>query len=228
MHRNLCNDMHPGFMPGSITFGSAPDQDPDIKRDTAILDLVVRSHPYDRAPYLPPAPPRFLNADTYERPIVRFYRLEHAMAVATDEQSGPLESLPIPAYASAGAAGMDFRAAIYRPFTIYPGCAAKIPTGFNIAIPDGWEGQARGRSGLALKRRVALTHGVGTVDCDYRGEPFALLTNHGDKPFVINRGDRIMQMVFSRAPQLPAMEVFEDFSAETARGTGGYGSTGVS
>ena len=132
--------------------------------------------------------------------------------------------LPLPAYATQGAAGLDLCAACDAPVTLAPGARALIPTGLAIALPQGYEAQLRPRSGLALKHGVTVLNSPGTIDWDYRGELKALLINHGVEPFVIERGMRIAQLVI--APVTPAtLRVVEDLD-DTARGVGGYGSTG--
>jgi dUTP pyrophosphatase len=130
--------------------------------------------------------------------------------------------LPLPAYASAGAAGFDLRAAV--ALTLEPGQFALVPTGFAMAIPAGFEMQVRPRSGLAAKHGVTVLNTPGTVDSDYRGEVAVILINHGSKPFAIARGDRIAQGVIAAAPQASLVEVAS--LGETERGAGGFGSTG--
>ena len=146
---------------------------------------------------------------------VRILRLAHA------------EGLPLPAYETSGAAGMDLRAAVAddAPFVLAPGDRAAIPTGLALALPDGFEAQIRPRSGLALKSGVAPLNTPGTVDADYRGEIKVILMNHGRDAFVINRGDRIAQMVIAPVVQATWAEV--DSLDDTARGAGGFGSTGA-
>ena len=131
--------------------------------------------------------------------------------------------LPLPAYASAGAAGMDVVAA--ETLTLRPGARHAVATGFAMAIPPGYEVQVRPRSGLALKYGVTCLNTPGTIDSDYRGEVKVILANLGDEPFAIRRGDRIAQIV----PAPVQRAVFAEVSAldETARGAGGFGSTGV-
>lgn len=133
------------------------------------------------------------------------------------------EGLPAPAYASAGAAGMDVVSA--EDVTLAPGARHAVATGFAMAIPDGYEVQVRPRSGLALKNGVTCLNTPGTIDSDYRGEVKVILANLGDQPFVIARGDRIAQLV--PAPVLRARFADVDSLDETARGAGGFGSTGV-
>ncbi len=147
-------------------------------------------------------------------PIVRFRRLE-----GTD--------LPIPAYATAGAAGFDLRAAVPgdAPLLLQPGERVLVPTGFACAVPHGYEMQVRPRSGLAVKHGVSVANSPGTVDSDYRGPLMVCLVNLGAEPFTINRGDRIAQAIIAPAPQLTLIEV-EDLDA-TARGEAGFGSTGI-
>jgi dUTP pyrophosphatase len=136
------------------------------------------------------------------------------------------EGLAMPAYETAQAAGMDLRAAVpeNEPFTLSPGKRAMIPTGLTMAIPQGYEVQVRPRSGLAAKHGITCLNSPGTIDADYRGEVKVILINHGDEPFVIKRGERIAQMVVAAAPQAK-LEVVAELDA-TARGAGGFGSTG--
>ncbi len=131
--------------------------------------------------------------------------------------------LPVPAYASAGAAGMDVVAA--ESLRIAPGARHAVATGFAIAIPEGYEVQVRPRSGLALKHGVTCLNTPGTIDHDYRGEVKVILANLGDEPFEIARGDRIAQLV--PAPVQRAMLDEVDDLDDTQRGSGGFGSTGV-
>jgi dUTP pyrophosphatase len=130
--------------------------------------------------------------------------------------------LPLPIYATAGAAGFDLRAA--ASLSLAPGQFAMVPTGFAMAIPAGFEMQVRPRSGLAAKHGVTVLNTPGTVDSDYRGEVAVILINHGSSSFAINRGDRIAQGVIAAAIQVPLVEV--DSLAATSRGAGGFGSTG--
>lgn len=131
--------------------------------------------------------------------------------------------LPLPAYASAGAAGMDICAA--EAITLKPGKRAAVPTGFAFAIPHGYEIQVRPRSGLALKHGITCLNTPGTIDCDYRGEVKVILANLGDEEISFERGDRIAQLVVAAAPHAKVSEV--DVLDETVRGAGGFGSTGV-
>jgi dUTP pyrophosphatase len=119
---------------------------------------------------------------------------------------------------------MDLYAAIDADFTLAPGTRRLFPCGFALAIPQGYEGQVRSRSGLALKFGVAVLNAPGTIDSDYRGEVGVVLINHGDTPFVVSRGMRIAQLVVSRVEQAGWTEVVE--LPETGRGQGGYGHTG--
>lgn len=137
------------------------------------------------------------------------------------------EGLPLPAYETAGAAGMDLRAAIPEdaPMTLAPGARGTIPTGLIIAVPAGYEAQVRPRSGLAARAGVTCLNTPGTIDSDYRGEVHVILINLGDAPFTVRRGDRIAQMVICPVVQASWAEV--DAHDETARGAGGFGSTGV-
>ncbi len=131
--------------------------------------------------------------------------------------------LPLPAYATDGAAGMDVVAA--EDFTLAPGVRHAIATGFALAIPQGYEVQVRPRSGLALKHGVTCLNTPGTIDCDYRGEVKVILANLGIEPFEIKRGDRIAQLV--PAPVQRALLSEVSSLDETVRGTGGFGSTGT-
>ena len=131
--------------------------------------------------------------------------------------------LPLPAYASAGAAGMDICAA--EAITLKPGKRAAVPTGFAFAIPHGYEIQVRPRSGLALKHGITCLNTPGTIDCDYRGEVKVILANLGEEDVSFERGDRIAQLVVAAAPQAKVSEV--DALDDTLRGAGGFGSTGV-
>ena len=146
---------------------------------------------------------------------LRILRLPHA------------EGLALPAYETAGSAGMDLRAAVPEdaPMTLEPGARALVPTGLKIALEQGWEAQIRPRSGLALKHGISAPNTPGTIDSDYRGEVGVILINLGKEPFVINRGDRIAQMVIAAVAQATVVEV--ETLDETTRGAGGFGSTGL-
>ena len=137
------------------------------------------------------------------------------------------EGLDLPGYESKGAAGMDLRAAVDAdaPLTLLPGKRALVPTGFIFEIPEGFEGQVRPRSGLAFKHGITCLNSPGTVDSDYRGEVKVLLANLGEEAFVIERGMRIAQLVIAPVTQARVAEITA--ASETARGTGGFGSTGV-
>jgi len=132
------------------------------------------------------------------------------------------EDLPLPAYESGGAAGMDLRAA--ADLTIEPQGRGLVPTGLAISLPQGFEGQIRPRSGLAVKHGVTVLNAPGTVDCDYRGEIKVALINHGEHPFVITRGDRIAQLVVAPVTQIAWREV--TLLDATTRGESGFGSSG--
>jgi dUTP pyrophosphatase len=137
------------------------------------------------------------------------------------------DGLPLPAYQSADAAGLDLVAAVPagEPLTLLPGHRALIPTGLAFALPTGLEAQVRPRSGLALRHGVTVLNSPGTIDADYRGEVQVILVNLGDAPFVVTRGDRIAQLVV--APVMQAMLVQVTRLGATRRGTGGFGSTGA-
>jgi len=136
--------------------------------------------------------------------------------------------LALPAYETAGSAGMDLRAANGRdrPIMLAPGERSLVPTGFVFEIPEGFEAQIRPRSGLALKHGITCLNTPGTIDSDYRGEVQVLLVNHGEETFVVERGMRIAQMVV--APVVQASIEERALADETARGSGGFGSTGQS
>ena len=134
--------------------------------------------------------------------------------------------LPLPEPASAGAAGLDLRAAVGETRTLAPGVRALVSTGLVVEIPAGFEGQVRPRSGLALKHGVTVANAPGTIDSDYRGEVKVILVNLGDEPFEVRRGDRIAQLVVAPVAAVRVVEV-EEVSA-TERGGGGFGSTGRS
>lgn len=133
-------------------------------------------------------------------------------------------NLNLPAYATADSAGMDLVAAVEAPVSLRPGERRLIPTGIAIALPPGTEAQVRPRSGLALKHGITVLNAPGTVDADYRGEIGVILINHGDQPFVIERGSRIAQMVV--APHARVTWTISADLEESARGAGGFGSTG--
>ena len=148
-------------------------------------------------------------------PIIGIVRLPHA------------EGLALPSYETAGAAGMDLRAAVPedRPLILLPGKRALVPTGLIMEIPGGFEGQVRPRSGLALKHGITCLNTPGTIDSDYRGEVKVLLVNLGDEDFEVARGMRIAQIVFAQVTQLGVEE--RSLSGATVRGSGGFGSTGT-
>jgi dUTP pyrophosphatase len=145
---------------------------------------------------------------------VRIRRLAHA------------GDLPLPAYQTEGAAGMDLHAAVAEtaPIVLMPGRRTIVPTGFAIALPAGFEAQIRPRSGLAAKHGITCLNAPGTIDHDYRGEVQVILINHGDDAFEIRRGERIAQMLI--APVTRANWVEADSLDDTERGAGGFGSTG--
>jgi dUTP pyrophosphatase len=157
--------------------------------------------------------PRSSATDTGVTVRVGLRRLPHAAGIAP------------PAYESAGAAGLDVRAAVDADVTIAPGAIARVPTGFAVELPAGWELQIRPRSGLSAKHGITLVNSPATIDSDYRGEVFVALVNHGDEPFVVVRGMRIAQVVPARTPRLEWVEMGE--LSGTARGAGGFGHTGT-
>ena len=137
------------------------------------------------------------------------------------------EGLPLPAYETPHAAGMDLRAAVAEdaPLTLRPGDRLAVPTGLCVAIPPGFEGQVRPRSGLALRHGVTCLNAPGTVDADYRGEVQVILINLGADDFVVRRGERIAQLLIAPVAQAAWREV--DLLEATQRGEGGFGSTGA-
>lgn len=139
-------------------------------------------------------------------------------------RSAGCEDIPLPAYETAHAAGMDVRAAVTEAIAIAPGCRAMVPTGLHIELPPGTEAQIRPRSGLAARHGITMLNSPGTIDADYRGEIQLIVINHGQEPFTIRRGDRIAQMIVAPVLRVqwepaPALE-------ETSRGHGGFGHTG--
>jgi dUTP pyrophosphatase len=148
-------------------------------------------------------------------PQLRFLRLPHGAG------------LPLPAYQTAHAAGLDLAAAVAAdaPVTLAPGRRSLVPTGFALALPEGFEAQVRPRSGLAARHGVTVLNTPGTIDADYRGEIQVILINLGDVPFVVTRGLRIAQLVV--APVARSAVIEADTLDDTARGTGGFGSTGA-
>ena len=135
------------------------------------------------------------------------------------------QGLLLPAYQTDQSAGMDLCAAVDKDVTLEPGEHTIIPTGFSIALPNGFEAQVRPRSGLAAKNGVTVLNSPGTIDADYRGEVGVILINHGAEPFTVTRGLRIAQMVI--APVRTVMWEEKDELSESERGAGGFGSTGV-
>ena len=131
----------------------------------------------------------------------------------------------MPKYSTPDSAGMDLRASLSEPVTLAPMQRALIPTGIYIALPKGYECQIRPRSGLALKHGVTVLNSPGTIDADYRGEIGVILVNLSDKPFVVNNGERICQMVVARYDRVAWQQV--ETLDETERGAGGFGHTGV-
>lgn len=144
---------------------------------------------------------------------IRVRRLAHGAA------------LPLPAYESEGAAGLDLRAAIDAPLILRPGQRTLVPTGLVIELPEGHEGQVRPRSGLAAKHGVTVLNTPGTIDSDYRGEVKVILVNLGDEDFAIEPGSRIGQLVVAPVTRAAIVEAAE--LSSSARGAGGFGSTGT-
>lgn len=133
-------------------------------------------------------------------------------------------NLDLPLYKTDGSAGMDLKAYLDAPETLNPLDRVLVPTGLYMSIPKGYEGQIRGRSGLALNHGITLANGIGTIDSDYRGEIKVILVNLGKEPFVINNGDRIAQLVLIKHETIE-FELVEDLD-DTLRGEGGFGHTG--
>ncbi len=144
---------------------------------------------------------------------IAFKRLPHA------------GDLPLPAYATSGAAGMDLAAALEAPLSLAPGARQAIPTGFAMALPVGYEAQVRPRSGLALKHGITVANAPGTIDSDYRGEIAVILVNISDVDFTIIHGMRIAQMIVAKVKTITPIE--HEKLDETARAAGGFGSTGL-
>ena len=150
-----------------------------------------------------------------ERPRVAFKRLD-------PQRNGDVS---LPRYMREEAAGMDIHAANINPLTLAPGAVILVPTGFSMALPKGFEAQIRPRSGLAVKHGIGIINAPGTIDSDYRGEVKVALINFGSEPFVINRNERIAQMIITRVWQAEITVV--DELDPTERGEGGFGHTGV-
>jgi len=149
------------------------------------------------------------------RPVLNLLRLPHG------------EGLELPSYETAGAAGMDLRAAVEEgaPLVLKPGARALVPTGVVFEVPEGYEAQIRPRSGLAIKNGITCLNTPGTVDSDYRGEVKVILANLGQEDFVVERAMRIAQVVIAPVTQVALVEVTQ--TSQTLRGAGGFGSTGV-
>jgi dUTP pyrophosphatase len=137
---------------------------------------------------------------------------------------GNADGLAVPQYQTDHAAGVDLSAAIEGEWTIAPGTWRLVPTGVAVAIPEGYEGQVRPRSGLALKHGIGMLNGPGTIDADYRGEIGVILFNFSDRPFPVRRGDRVAQLVFAKLAKASFRTV--EALGGTKRGAGGFGHTG--
>ena len=146
------------------------------------------------------------------------------ITIAITREEG-CKDLPLPHYQTTGSSGMDLRAAVDAPFILRPGAVALVPTGLRLAIPVGYEGQVRPRSGLALKHGIGVLNSPGTIDSDYRGPVNIILFNFSNNPFTIERGDRIAQLVIAKTEKIIWKEV-ESIDA-TERGEGGFGHTGA-
>lgn len=148
---------------------------------------------------------------------------EGALRIAIARSPGN-DDLPAPAAATPGSSGLDLRACIAGEMILLPGQRALLPTGFSIAIPKGYEGQVRPRSGLAARQGLGLLNSPGTIDSDYRGEIAVIAINLGQEPIVIRRGDRIAQLVIAAVPQVELADAAR--LPDTGRGSGGFGHTG--
>jgi dUTP pyrophosphatase len=157
-------------------------------------------------------------------PLLEHIRMSDNLIVHITQLSNGA-GLPLPHYQTEHSAGLDLYAAVESEAVIGPAAWKLVPTGVAIAIPEGFEGQVRPRSGLALKNGMGLLNAPGTIDSDYRGEIGVILFNFSDKPFIIQRGDRIAQLVFARVEKAKLVKV--DSLTDTARGSGGFGHTGV-
>ena len=132
--------------------------------------------------------------------------------------------LPLPSYATEGAAGMDLRAALAEPMLLQPGSRSLIPTGIAIAVPAGFEAQVRPRSGLAIKHGITMLNSPGTIDSDYRGEIKVIAINHGSEPFKVEHGERIAQLILAPVARAEWSQV--ESLDSTSRSDGGFGHTG--
>lgn len=140
------------------------------------------------------------------------------------ERLAAARDLPLPRYQTEGAVGLDLRAAVEAPLVLAPGARALVPVGLRVAVPPGWEAQVRPRSGLARAHGVTVLNAPGTIDQDYRGQVAVLLINLGQEPFTVTRGERVAQLVVAPVGRAELVEV--ETLDETARGSGGFGSTG--
>lgn len=148
----------------------------------------------------------------------------HPITIQIQREPGT-EDLPIPGYSTPGSAGLDLLAAVDSNTILQPGERKLISTGLRMAIPEGYEGQIRPRSGLALRHGISMVNSPGTIDSDYRGIVKLILINHGKEPFTVQRGDRIAQLVIT--PVIRAVLEESDNLSDTDRSTGGFGHTGV-
>ena len=158
--------------------------------------------------------------------VARLGRMSTTTEHGTTLEIKPLrEGARMPAYQTEGAAGLDLCALLESPLVIEPGSIGAVATGLGVAIPDGFEGQVRPRSGLAFKHGVTVVNAPGTIDCDYRGELIVGLINLGREAFTVESGMRVAQLVIAPVTRVAIAEVQE--LGSTARGSGGFGSTGV-
>lgn len=146
------------------------------------------------------------------------------LSIRISRVPGTGTDVPLPAYETEGAAGMDIRAVVNEPVIIPPGETRLVPAGFRVEIPAGYEGQVRPRSGLAIREGIGILNSPGTIDSDYRGEVKVILSNFGASPFTVRRGERIAQLVIT--PVTRARWIESEDVGQTARGSGGFGHTG--
>ncbi|MFN4110788.1 MAG: dUTP diphosphatase [Ignavibacteria bacterium] len=151
--------------------------------------------------------------------------MNNKLTIKFKRLSDKFKDIPLPSYSTEGSSGLDLRAAVDKPVVIKSFETVLIPTNLSIEIPEGYEGQVRPRSGLAAKNFVTVLNTPGTIDSDYRGEIKVILTNFGKEDFIVNRGDRIAQLVITRVEKVDIIEVSELNS--TKRSDGGFGHTGI-
>jgi dUTP pyrophosphatase len=166
-----------------------------------------------------------MGADRSDAPATRGVVPGRASVTVAIARRPGAEDLPLPSRATGGSSGYDLHAAVEADVVIHPGDRTLVPTGFSIAVPDGFEAQIRPRSGLALEHGIVLPNAPGTIDSDYRGELKVILMNAGTEAFIVRRGDRIAQLVIGPVLAANWQEVAD--LEETGRGTGGFGHSGL-